>query len=437
MASPLRFGSGNQIGSPLPTFRTTTSGLDLMTEPSLREHDHSPHPLRWVEARCLAKAEAIRWAVERLRRLLEGYDAPIEDSPTDPELLTWANRLIDCYYWLNARDDAPPANTRLLDNLAGCYQALAEASSLAATTERQRGRFENALILLTEAQSALRRALQLLQASEDADQLEVFEWVRITSARHRIFLKRFMRADDPADPSLWPDILARIEALAGNDPHSRELQLRIDALRQDLKSLTDHGGTDTDWRAIMNAVEALVAQGLPPSNRELRTLLLPIFDLIPELDDPPSNFRLVLREIDRVLATRTPSAPSATASQATTPEVLEASRLLADRSPRAPVHPTLRAHHRPPRCPARLAGDPLVEPRLRRRRAALRPPRQAPRPPSRRLQPQSGRLPDPLPVQQAARRSLMPPLPVCLPRTLEIPSRLPLNPCDHVWPQVA
>ena len=54
-----------------------------------------------------------------------------------------------------------------------------------------------------------------------------------------------------------------------------------------------------------------------------------------------------------------------------------------------------------PEVAAGPAGDPLVEPRLRRREAVLRPPRQAAGPPAGRLQPEPGRRPDPRPVQRS------------------------------------
>ena len=52
----------------------------------------------------------------------------------------------------------------------------------------------------------------------------------------------------------------------------------------------------------------MVTEGIAPSNSEIRELLLPVIDELPDRDELPPGFRLVLREIDRFLATRTPSA---------------------------------------------------------------------------------------------------------------------------------
>ena len=61
--------------------------------------------------------------------------------------------------------------------------------------------------------------------------------------------------------------------------------------------------TTTGWRCI-TVVDEIVSEGVPPSNREIRELLLPIIDELPAWDEFPHRFRLVLREIDRYLGAR-------------------------------------------------------------------------------------------------------------------------------------
>ena len=51
-------------------------------------------------------------------------------------------------------------------------------------------------------------------------------------------------------------------------------------------------------------MDEMVGEGVPPSDREIRDLLLPVIDDLPDRDDLPHGFQLVLREIDRYLATR-------------------------------------------------------------------------------------------------------------------------------------
>ena len=66
---------------------------------------------------------------------------------------------------------------------------------------------------------------------------------------------------------------------------------------------------------------------MPPSHREIRDLLLPIIDQAPDRDELPQSFRLVLREIDRFLATRSSQA-LCLPNQETGEEVKEVARLL-------------------------------------------------------------------------------------------------------------
>ena len=160
--------------------------------------------------------------------------------------------------------------------------------------------------------------------------MQVYESVRDAAARHRLFLKRFLRADDPADPAAWPGLLARIETQAGSRPQSQRQTMLLDRLRS-LCTPTGGERTDESWRSIITVVEELIGEGTPPSSREVRELLLPLLDDLPETEEMPPGSRLVLREIDRYLATRhTPAAPAT--SQGPTAPVREAARLLSGRS---------------------------------------------------------------------------------------------------------
>jgi hypothetical protein len=283
-----------------------------------------------IEGRCRRKAEAARLAASRLRQEVP----PGETAPDDPEAATWADRFTDCYYWRNKPDTSQPAGVAPLDDVGGCFEAVAEA--LALLTGRGQGRrvaVERALPLMAEAQSALRRALQRLQAPDDPDQLAAYGFVRESAARHRVYLKRYMRADDLADPARWPDLLARIDALGGGDPQARRHCPLLEKVRRLVSAVREGHGGEADWQAVIESVDAAVGAGLPPSNREVRDLLLPVIENLPERDDLPQGFRLVLRETDRFLAARTSQpAPGEPASQQPTAEVKDARRLLAGRS---------------------------------------------------------------------------------------------------------
>lgn len=303
------------------------AGLSVPTEADENDLDQ-------IMSRCRWKAKAARRVAEQQRHTREGTAFQIEDASTDPEIAEWTGRLTDGFYWHDAPDSERPPDISLLDDAGGCFEAVAEGLSLVAACEDRRGAIERALPLLAEAQSMLRRALQRLQAPDDPDQLAVYEWVRDTAARHRLYLKRYMRAEDLAEPSGWPDLLARIrreqarQGMVGADSVPGAL---LDRLRTQLAAHPHGSGTARDWQAIIKTVDELITAGTPPSYRDIRDLLLPVLDELPDRDDLPSGFRLVLREIDRFLATSTPD-PGAKIAHEPTAEVKEAARLLNGRS---------------------------------------------------------------------------------------------------------
>src|SRR5262249_32891238 len=149
----------------------------------------------------------------------------------------------------------------------------------------RRGGLERALPLIAEAQSMLRTALQRLRAPNDPDQLAAFQMARDAAARHRIFVKRYLKADDPADPAGWPGLLSRIESIAASGQQSRQQKERIDRMREHLEPIRGGTGTDPHWQAVIELVEEAVTEGMPPSNREIRELLLPVIDDLPDRED--------------------------------------------------------------------------------------------------------------------------------------------------------
>jgi hypothetical protein len=285
-----------------------------------------------IAARCRAKAGAARWAAERQRRIREGYGWTDEDAPPDPTIVEWSERLTDAFYWASASDSNESPDISQLDLVGGCFETVAESVDFVRGTEGRPSGLERALKLLAEAQSSLRRSLRDLQAPDDPDQLAVYEWLHATAARHRIYLKRFMRADDLADPPGWPGLLARIESAAGTQPQSKYQRTLFDELRSHLRHLTEQGGnTGRNWQAVFRSVQCIIDAGVPPSNRELRDLILPVIDELPDQDVLPPSVRLVVCALDNYLATRQ-STSTAASPPVPTDDVQRAARLLAGRS---------------------------------------------------------------------------------------------------------
>jgi len=318
------------LGRSSPSQGDPAATVAELTRPAATHGD-----IEEIEARCRRKADAARWSAERLRRIREGNAFEVENPPADQETIAWVGRITDCFYWMNPIEGAEQADIALFDDLAGCFETVAEALLLVRGTLKERPgnpkSLERALPLLAEAQSALRAAVQRFRAPDDPDQLEVFEWLKTTAARHHVYIKRFMRVDDLASPSRWPDLVARIESLATGDQVSRRIRSQIEQLQEHQKRIGSDDGTVHCWQALIGTVDEMVAEGVPPSNREIRELLLPVIEKLPERQDLPAGFRLVLRELDRFLGTRSSPARSPVSHEPAA-EVKEVARLLAGRS---------------------------------------------------------------------------------------------------------
>ncbi len=211
------------------------------------------------------------------------------------------------------RDAPMPTDLTLYNDLAGCFDTSADLAALFAvlmSTARERRLIEEALVLGAEVQSALRIAVAHIGVNPDWDQIKLYVWVKTTGVARQFWIERFMRQDDPANPASWPKLQERIKslseklhALEHRDKRQVKLvsKIRYHVKRSQTKPEEDHL---SDWQTIVTAVSELVLEGLPPSNSEIRDILLPILDDIPADLELPKPFQLVLREIDRYLALR-------------------------------------------------------------------------------------------------------------------------------------
>jgi hypothetical protein len=288
-----------------------------------------------IMGRCRVGAEGARRAAARQRRIREGGAAENETLPEDPEIAACTDRLADHFYWMNS-PPSQPADISLLDDLGGCFDAVAAAIALVLDIDTVRpGRLEQSLPLLAEAQSALRAAIQGIQAPNDPDQLAVFEWLKRTAAQQHVYIRRHMRADDVADPTRWRDLIDRIAKVDARYQKTRRRSQKegvwIDRVRRHLETIGNGKAAEPDWQELIKTIDEMVSDGIAPSNSEIRELLLPVVDELPDGDELPPGFRLVLREVDRYLATRPPS-PATAAAPEPTAEVKAARRLLEGRS---------------------------------------------------------------------------------------------------------
>ncbi len=258
------------------------------------------------------KAEAARWVGERQRRLARGVDFHTEIAPGDREILRKGHSA-KVSLWM-CRSDAPvPTDPGDWDELAGNFEALADALRLCAMileTDELSDALSQALALLAEAQSALRLAVARLDERSDESQRDAFGWLRSITDRQRIYLSRYMRLTDPADPGAWGSLRERCAEL--RDELEAQLSVGRDQARQwgrlryhiqRIRGATGPGARE-DWDRALDAVDKLVESGVAPSSVQLRDILLPVFDDIPDEIEPGQNVLLTSRAIDRYLASR-------------------------------------------------------------------------------------------------------------------------------------
>jgi hypothetical protein len=230
----------------------------------------------------------------------------------------------------------------LLEDLAGCFEAVADASSLVRQVslgpDISRELFERVLNVAAEAQSALRVSILRVDGPTDNDQAQLFGWLRATTDEQRVFIPHFMRLDDVANPARWTDLRLRIsgvrdevEKVRNVDKQRKKLFSKIGYYLKKMNSASDPEVLD-NWQAIVGAVDELVKMGVPPSNVQIRELLLPVLEEMPELPDLPRGFQLFVREIDRYLALRQEDGADVSGPAQPKEDVKQVARLLGGKS---------------------------------------------------------------------------------------------------------
>ncbi len=261
-----------------------------------------------IEARCRFKAEGARWAAERQRRIQEGTSFRTAIAPFDRELIGRAKQL-GCYPWTNRPNAPRPDDLNLLDVLGSCFETAAEAVALlreCAVELDENVLFRQCLDVAAEAQSALRSAVMAVDGPIDADQQSIFQWLKTTAIEKGVFIERYLRADDPADPYSWADIQNRIQDVRAKYQkvldHQRQRVKWVSRLRYHAKRIDAGEGTDHDRMRIVQVIDEMVMDGVPPSSREIRDVILPIMEFLPQSEGFPQSFHLVLREAEKYLA---------------------------------------------------------------------------------------------------------------------------------------
>lgn len=258
-----------------------------------------PLPLTTVAARCRLKASAAKIVA---RKTAGATDAAAEEEA----LRAQADAIPDCGLWM-LDPHGYPRSKAVWDDLAGGFQVVAAAADLLRAWVGNGPDLAVGQEVLThaaEAQSMLLYAVaDVGWVSRDHEQVQMFVHIRELGKQHQIYVPRFLRREDPADPKNWPNLAERLKALTGRfkpvagvsavvngavgDP-TKVRQKALGNLKFKLRKLADHPGEMSDeWPRVVELLDQAVTAGVPPSSLELRELLLPVYDNLP--DDLPTT----------------------------------------------------------------------------------------------------------------------------------------------------
>lgn len=218
------------------------------------------------------------------------------------EVLLHRARSEGCPLWmLDLRHPDPAA----VDSLAECMDAVADAAEfivlLAKHDPADRARRARAVGALAAVQSALRIATMVHRQTADEEQIAAFGWLKEATATERIFVDRHMRLDDPLDPAHVADVMAplhlELDGLMAETTREAAVKKRLQQVRYLSGRIAAGKSSAHDTDKVAEAVCALVADGMPASSLELRDLLLPVLDHLPDPDGHPAAYGRVIADL--------------------------------------------------------------------------------------------------------------------------------------------
>lgn len=231
-----------------------------------------------------------RWKAAACRLAIDRRNASPDDEATarlEDKLRRQRTELEDCWAWML---DAPRGlpEDQLLADVAACYDTVALAAEGALRLE-EAGALRpkppsDLLYLLAEAQSALLAGLHKCDLRGDSDQRDLFLWLKEQTTRHRIYVDRHMRLDDPADSTRAGELAERIQAFV----EGRRRQVQRGRARSQLlnkvryharKARSAGAPAESDLRAVETAAAGWLEADLPPGDPELVSL---VRELIPD-----------------------------------------------------------------------------------------------------------------------------------------------------------
>ncbi|AMV29366.1 hypothetical protein VT84_33535 [Gemmata sp. SH-PL17] len=274
-------------------------------------HGIVPVDLAVIARRCHLKAEAARVTAARKRG---------DTTAVPNDLIQQANELPDCDLWmLHPGDyvDAPKA----WEDLGGAFAVGAEAATLLAAlrdlpdtlAERHR---ERVLYAGAEAQALMWAGVLDVHRRADNDQVHLFVHIREYARNAHIYINRYLKKEDRVSADQWPALLSRLavlrDELAEARGKARHREKGLMNLKYKLRKMADVPmNAAGEWPRVLELLEEVVGVGVPASNADIRELLLPVLDTLPEDQEPGPNAERVFSAVNEYLATRPAPAPNA------------------------------------------------------------------------------------------------------------------------------
>lgn len=267
--------------------------------------------LNLISERARLKAEGVRWAWTRERRIHAGADFMREIQPNDQSLVHRAKSLSNCYMWMNDPFGPRLTDQHQMETLAGCFETLSEAVSLVKEVmpdrHKQPDLVKQALTYMAQSQSALRMIVRQVYDRDDQDQMESYQWLRRITQVERIYLSRYMRLDDPADPNDWVMIHEAVNRIVQQLDETRqtntEIKKQIRKLAYETSQIA-HLPADLAlprWEIVFTTIEDLLDLGMSPSHPDMINPLLHIAPSIPEEVEVPDSCSTVWNYVVSVL----------------------------------------------------------------------------------------------------------------------------------------
>ncbi len=269
-----------------------------------------------VQRRCRLKAAACEVAVRR--RAAVG-DPVVEPRVVDElnDMIHEAKHMPGCFLWMFYPAHEQPTDAQF-GTLAHCYTALgmaaAAVSEVMARPSGGQAEMLQVMQLLAESDSALRVALEWswLSTKPDTDQDEVHHWLKRQTTLLHVYVPRFMRVDDRADPGEAERVVADVAAIM------RRRRARADAasdINREFGRVQFHAKEIDKGNGVFShhagkidaALAALAALGVPESDRRIGERLGPAASPLATDESVPRRVRLAAqRALEALVESESP-----------------------------------------------------------------------------------------------------------------------------------